>query len=325
MSCVALGEFELIRRFFNTPELAFRRAGVLLGIGDDAAVITPSAGVQLLMSMDLLQENVHFPARCDGFLLGQRALLVNLSDLAAMGADPLCFTLGLSLPAVDEHWLDAFSCGLAQVAAAHNCPLVGGDITRGPLGISIQVHGQAPVGTELRRSGARVGDVICVTGTLGDAAAALPFIVDGAELPAELSDAWYCPDSRVAAGLALRGLASAAIDVSDGLQADLGHILTASEVGAEVNVDELPLSETFRQTVPPEQWYDLALTGGDDYELCFTVSPDQADQAVKALAALGVNCSRIGRIVAGNGIRWFNNKGAGLTFRTRAYTHFRAD
>jgi len=187
------------------------------------------------------------------------------------------------------------------------------------------VHGQAPVDMALRRSSASPGDVVCVTGTLGDAAAALPFILEGSAPPAALADAWYCPASRVAAGVALRGLASAAIDVSDGLQADLGHVLVASEVGAEVQVDELPLSEAFRQTVAADQWQTLALTGGDDYELCFTVAPCKADQALEALRALGVTCSPIGRIVPGSGIRWLDRKGTELTITTRAYTHFRAD
>jgi len=322
---VALDEFELIRRYFGTSELGFPVDGVVKGIGDDAAILAIGVDEQLLISMDLLQEGVHFPAACDPLLLGRRALLVNISDLAAMGASPLCFTLGLSLPHADPDWLQAFSEGLADVAMAHACPLVGGDTSRGPLAISIQVHGTIPSGEALMRSGATVGDDIYVTGTLGDAAAALKFILAGESVPDVLLNAYYEPESRIRAGIALRGLASAAIDVSDGLLADLGHILDASGVGARVHLDRLPLSPAFCDAVAVHQQVELAVSGGDDYELCFTAPPDCADRIHDALGRLDVGFCRIGEIVSGNSILWLDAQQQQVRLTARAYSHFRND
>jgi len=333
---VASDEFDIIRRHFNRPELAFAVPGVPLAIGDDCALLQPGPGCELAVSMDMLVEGVHFLPDCDPFQLGQRTLLVNLSDLAAMGARPLCFTLAVSLPHSDAQWLARFSAGLARVAAAHRCPLVGGDVTAsaptlagrvGPLCLCVQVHGEVPAGAALRRSGARVGDVICVTGTLGDAAAGLRVLRDGAwpELATPwreaLVQAFHVPQSRVLAGLALRDLASAAIDLSDGLASDLGHILQASGVGARVDVDELPLSEALCAAVAPEQRPALALGGGDDYELCFTVPPQDLPQVQERLAALGTPVRRIGEIVPGSGLQW-RRSGQPMALKVRGYNHF---
>ena len=333
---MASDEFDIIRRYFSRPELSFAVPGVPLAIGDDCALLQPSRGFEVAVSLDMLVEGVHFLPDGDPFQLGQRTLLVNLSDLAAMGARPLCFTLALSLPRSDEHWLARFSAGLARVAAAHHCPLVGGDLTAsaptvagraGPLCLCVQVHGEVPAGAALRRSGARVGDAICVTGTLGDAAAGLRVLRDGAwpELTLPLREilvqAFHMPQSRVHAGMALRGLASAAIDLSDGLASDLEHILQASGVGARVDVDELPLSEALCAAMAPESRLELALGGGDDYELCFTAPPRQLQAVHTVLAALGTPVRRIGEIVAGGSLQWCR-AGTPMALKVRGYNHF---
>jgi thiamine-monophosphate kinase len=333
---VASDEFDIIRRHFNRSELAFAARGVALAIGDDCALLQPSPGCELAVSMDMLVEGVHFLSDCDPFQLGQRTLLVNLSDLAAMGARPVCFTLALSLPRNDAQWLARFSAGLARVAAAHHCPLVGGDLTAsapttagraGPLCLCVQVHGEVPAGAALRRSGARVGDAICVTGTLGDAAAGLRILRDAAwpalatPLREALVQSFQTPESRVAAGTALRGVASAAIDLSDGLASDLGHVLRASGVGARVDVASLPLSAALCAAVGPEQRLALALGGGDDYELCFTVPPQLLQTAQARLAALGTAVHRIGEIVAGSQLQWWR-EGRELALSVRGYNHF---
>lgn len=326
---MALAEFEIIARYFDQPGLSFASQSIELGIGDDCALINLEAGMQLAVSMDLLQEGVHFPADCDPFLLAQRCLLVNLSDLAAMGAAPAGFTLGLSLPAVNEHWLEQFAAGLSEVAQANACPLIGGDTTRGPLSICIQVHGAVPAGTALRRKGAKPKDLVCVSGTLGDAAAALALIegrVDGNLLTAAhqeaLLQAFYQPPSLLAAGQALRGLATAAIDISDGLVADLEHIIHASAVGASVCVDWLPLSAAFCAATPPAQRLALAAGGGDDYELCFTLAAQDYAEAAMKLAELGVQIKCIGEIQSNSGLRWRNEKGEAVSVETKGYNHF---
>lgn len=333
---MASDEFDIIRRHFNRSELAFAVPAVPLAIGDDCALLRPSPGCELAVSMDMLVEGVHFLSDCDPFQLGQRTLLVNLSDLAAMGARPLCFTLALSLPRNDASWLARFSAGLARVAAEHHCPLVGGDLTAsaptvsgrvGPLCLCVQVHGEVPAGSALRRSGARVGDAICVTGSLGDAAAGLRILRDGAwpelatPLRERLLQAFHAPQSRVTAGMALRGLASAAIDLSDGLASDLGHILQASGVGARVDVDRLPLSEALCAAVAPEQRLMLALGGGDDYEVCFTAPPQHLSAVQERLAALGTPVRRIGEVVAGSALHWWR-EGRELPLSVRGYNHF---
>lgn len=327
---MAQAEFELIREYFQRQGLAFPVPGLVSGIGDDCALLEPGPGQQLTVSMDMLQEGVHFPLHCEPGLLAQRALLVNLSDLAAAGAQPLCFTLALSLPAprTDRDWLERFSQGLAEVASANGCALAGGDMSRGPLGLCIQVHGLVEQGGMLRRDGARPGDSIYVSGTLGDAAAALPLVLgQGEEMPDAvhrdaLLQAYYRPESRIKAGMALRGLASSAIDLSDGLASDLGHILRASGVGARVELPSLPLSLAFRAAVPPSRQTALAVSGGDDYELCFTVPRARCADVEQALAALDVPLARIGEIVPGGGLEWLDGQGQAVALRVSAYQHF---
>lgn len=333
---MASDEFEIIRRHFNSSALAFPVPEVPLGIGDDCALLTPRPGTQLAISMDMLQEGVHFLPDSDPFLLGQRTLLVNLSDLAAMGARPVCFTLALSLPCHDEVWLTQFSAGLAAVAAAHHCPLVGGDLTAsapasaakpGALTLCVQVHGELPAGAGLRRSAARVGDGLYVTGTLGDAAAGLCVLRDGAwpALSAAHRDflvqAFHLPESRVEAGVALRALAGAAIDLSDGLASDLAHILRASGVAARVDLDALPLSAALRAAASPQEQVALALGGGDDYELCFTLPAQHVAAMQAAMDALQTPVQRIGEIVAGSGVQWWRG-GARQMLDVQGYNHF---
>ncbi len=333
---MASDEFDIIRRYFQRSELAFAAPGVALGIGDDGALLRVGPGQELVMSMDLLQEGVHFLPETDPFLLGKRVLLVNLSDLAAMGAQPVCFTLALSLPHVDSLWLERFSAGLGVVASAHTCPLVGGDTTacppeRGALTVCIQVHGSVPQGAALLRSGAHEGDMIYVTGTLGDAAAGLMLLQGRAQAeratPAQreaLIEAFHLPESRVRAALRLRQLASAAIDISDGLASDLGHIARASGLGAVVNVDALPLSEAFRSLIPEQERLALALSGGDDYELCFTVPSDHTEMLEQQMREAGTPVACIGHIAAGQGVRW-QRDGEILDLKVRGYNHFPTD
>ncbi|MDO8273390.1 MAG: thiamine-phosphate kinase [Gammaproteobacteria bacterium] len=332
---MASDEFDIIRRYFQRSELAFAAPGVALGIGDDCALLRVGPGQELVMSMDLLQEGVHFLPDSDPYLLGQRVLLVNLSDLAAMGAQPVCFTLALSLPNADPQWLERFSAGLGVVASAHACPLVGGDTTachpdHRVLTVCIQVHGSAPQGAALLRNGAQEGDMIYVTGTLGDAAAGLMLLQgrarDERATPAQrqaLIAAFHLPESRVRAALRLRQLASAAIDISDGLASDLGHIARASGLGAVVNVDALPLSEAFRALIPPQDHLALALGGGDDYELCFTVPSDHTEMLEQQMREAGTPVACIGHIAAGSGVRW-QRDGETLDLNVRGYNHFPA-
>lgn len=332
---MALGEFELIRRYFASAALNFASEHVVLGPGDDAAIVSVPAGFQLLMSIDTLNESVHFPVNADPCLLAQRCLLVNLSDLAAMGARPLAFTLAISLPEPDTVWLDAFARGLALVAQAHNCPLVGGDTTRGPLSITIQVHGLVPAGQALLRSGARAGDAVYVTGELGDAGAALWWLMNdprldrscvGAAGEQALIRAFYQPDARIEAGVALRGLASAVLDISDGVISDLQHILdgsgAATSLGAVIDTQAVPLSEVFCASVPGQHQLRLALSAGDDYELCVCVPPQSEREAMKRMAALGLRFTRIGELVAGKGIVLRSPDGSLQTPSWQGYNHF---
>ncbi|MEX1197742.1 MAG: thiamine-phosphate kinase [Pseudohongiellaceae bacterium] len=329
---MALDEFALIQRYFARRDLtAPAPAGLVAGIGDDCALLWMDPADELAFSMDLLVEGVHFPTDCDARLLGQRALRVNLSDLAAMGAEPLCFTLGLVLPEADEPWLEAFSRGLAEVAQESACVLVGGDVTRGPLTICIQVHGKVPRGRALRRSGAAPGDDVYVTGTLGDAAAALPFILDQRgghvqRLPYDtvtaLRKAYYSPVLQIRHGLALRGLASAAIDLSDGLASDLQHILDASDAGATIELGRLPLSAAFRQAVPEQEHWPLAVRGGDDYGLCFTAPAVSRNRVETLLEDLGAVVHRIGCVDAEPGLRWLGPDGTARNMGKGGYRHF---
>lgn len=317
------GEFELIKRYFADRG----GEGVVLGVGDDAALLEVPEGHELVAATDTLVAGVHFPDDCPARAIGHRALAVNLSDLAAMGAEPRWALLALTLPAADPRWLEEFSTGFHALATRSGCALVGGDTTRGPLSITVTALGSVPRGAALRRDGARVGDAVCVSGTLGDAAAGLGLFnghfttrVPGVH---PLILRFEFPEPRVALGRALRGVASSCIDVSDGLLADLGHLLEASGVGARVEVDALPLSVPMELAIPAEARRELALACGDDYELCFSCAPDAVDGLRARAGAFGTQITPIGRIEAAAGLRCYDAAGAAFDPKQRGYEHFR--
>ena len=316
-------EFELIARYFTRP--AREQGPVLLGVGDDCALLNPPPGETLAISTDMLVEGRHFFAGAEPQALGHKSLAVNLSDLAAMGARPLGFTLALSLPAADEHWLENFSRGLLALADAHGIELIGGDTTRGPLNICITVFGSVPAQRALRRDGAAAGDDVWVSGTLGDARLALEVLQQKLRLPTTSLQAaesrLHLPTPRVEIGLALRGIASAAIDVSDGLLGDLGHILERSSLGAVIDADALPFGEVLAsQQLSIKR--EFALNGGDDYELCFT-APPALRESVQAIAIdTGVALTRIGRITTEPGLYVTDASGNALATNSRSFDHF---
>ena len=290
-----LSEFELIRRFFT-----HHSPGAILGVGDDAALVRASAGTELAISADMLVEGRHFLRGADPALLGHKALAVNLSDMAAMGATPRWATLALALPGVDARWLSAFARGFMALARKHRVDLVGGDTTRGPLTICVQIMGEVPRGRALRRDGAKAGDEIWVSGRLGEAALALEGRIKIAPRErAILARRLHAPTPRVSLGIALRGIARSAIDISDGLLADLGHICERSKVRAVVEWERVPVAPLVRKLASGRSAMAAALGGGDDYELCFT-APRARREAVERAGRLSrVPVTRIGRIVSG--------------------------
>jgi thiamine-monophosphate kinase len=292
-------EFALIDRYFTR---ASRRADVVLGVGDDGALLQPPMGSWLVLTTDTMVCGTHFLPTDDPEALGHKLVAVNLSDLAAMGADPAWLTLALTLPNIDHDWLAAFATGLFDLTDAVGAELVGGDITRGPLTLTLQAAGTVPAGMALRRAGARPGDGVYVSGTLGDAALALDLRLAGAPVPAPLAARLDRPSARLALGRALRGQATAAIDVSDGLLADLGHLCARSGVGAEIDLPRLPRSEAFLATARGERDGDKPLNGGDDYELCFTLPAGRADAVSALIQAGGCPITRIGQISAAPGV-----------------------
>ncbi len=333
MSC---SEFELIEQYFQQKSLAFARQFVEIGIGDDAAIVTVPDGKSVCMSMDVLLEDVHFPSSADPVLLGQRALATNISDLAAMSAEPLCFTLGLSIPAVHEGWLQGFCEGLTVLAKRFNCPLVGGDTTSGPLSIAIQVQGLVEKDKAVTRSGANIGDQVYVTGELGNGALSLqsmgidvhfadfsPVIdrLSESELT-DLKHCFYAPEPRIEFAMAASALLTSAIDISDGLAGDLGHILKASGVGAEINLGCLPYGKSLEKTSSPEDCIAAALYGGDDYELCVTVSPSQAAGLEAVAESQNLRLTRIGEITANTDFLLLHESGRREKALVRSFTHF---
>ncbi len=319
------GEFALIARHFTRPlSEAQSRAG-MLGVGDDCGLLAPTPGMQLAVSSDMLVEGRHFLSTVAPQRLGHKALAVNLSDLAACGATPLAFTLALSIPRLDDGFLAGLSQGLFALADAHGCALIGGDTTQGPLNLCLTVFGEVPRGQALLRSGARAGDDLYVSGEVGDARLALEVFRGHHTLPGEAFDAvrraMELPQPRVALGIALRGVASAAIDVSDGLLGDLGHILARSNVGAVVEVDAVPRGRWLAQQ-PTELQRECALAGGDDYELLFTAPPARADAVQTAARQAGVPVTRIGRIEAGAGLRLVDAHGAPVAHHFASFDHF---
>jgi len=323
-----MGEFDLIARYFTRP---VHKAA--LGVGDDCALLAPAPGMQLAVSSDMLVEGRHFFADVDPEALGHKALAVNLSDLAACGARPLAFTLALALPRVDEAWLAGFSRGLLALADTHGCELVGGDTTQGPLNICITVFGEVPAGQALLRSGARPGDDIYVSGTLGDARLALEALLGHITLPADVlaraRQRLERPTPRVALGLALRGVASSAMDVSDGLLGDLSHILKASGAGARIDtqITSLLIAENDRATstfgtFDLELIRQCTLAGGDDYELAFTAPPDRRNAVAAAAHTAQTPVTRIGSVLAQPGLQLVDATGAPVPHRYASFNHF---
>lgn len=320
-----LSEFDLIARFFARPQ---ETAGqVALGIGDDCALLRPTTGTQLAISTDMLVESRHFFADADPFDLGHKCLAVNLSDLAAMGARPVAFTLALSLPDANPEWLAPFAQGMFALADANRCALIGGDTTKGPRTISITVFGEVAPHASLRRDAARVGDDIWVSGNLGDARltlAALRKEIDLSEEDlAQSAPRMHRPAPRNALGQALAGVAHAAIDVSDGLAGDIKHVLQRSQCGARLNVDALPVGGALAKQVQALR-RAFALTGGDDYELCFTAAPAQRERILAAAAAAATPVTRVGTIESDPGLRLVDEHGALYTLDGASFDHFLA-
>lgn len=316
-------EFELIKRFFDQPG---RRKDVELGVGDDGAIINVPANQQLVVTTDTLVEGIHFFSDMDPRALGHRAVAVNLSDIAAMGAEPAWISIALTLPMVDEHWMREFSESIFEICEYYNVQVIGGDTTQGPMSITICAKGLVPKDKALTRSGAKPGDWIYVSGSLGDAAAAVDAINHRKSLPlkyqAFIKNRFEYPTPRVALAQGLREIASSAIDISDGLLADLGHILERSKVGAVVNVDHLPYSDALIGSVDENKRLDFALAGGDDYELLFTVSEDKRGALDVTMAHYGINLTCIGQILGQSGKLELRKDGQPFTFEGRGYQHF---
>lgn len=314
-------EFELIARFFTRASPSAR-----LGVGDDAALIALTPGRELAISADMLVAGTHFLPDADPVALGHKALAVNLSDMAAMGALPRWALLSLALPQADEAWLGQFSSGFLALAAEHGVDLIGGDTTRGPLNLSVTILGEVEAGRALRRDAAQVGDDIWVSGELGGAALGLQHLLGERQLAPD--EAAVClarlhrPVPRVVLGRALVGSANAAIDISDGLLADLGHILERSRLGAEVHLASLPLAEAVRKRLPEPAAMRAALAGGDDYELCFTAARERAAQVLQAAEAAGVAVTRVGRIADEIGLKLLDTEGRPVRYEQAGFDHF---
>ncbi|MBR7783685.1 thiamine-phosphate kinase [Undibacterium luofuense] len=320
-----LSEFDLIYQYFASHRTT--QKSVALGVGDDCALLQPAPGQQMAISSDMLVEGRHFFAGENPERLGHKALAVNLSDLAAMGAKPVGFTLAFSLPEANAEWLAGFSKGLLRLADRYQCQLIGGDTTKGPLNICITVFGEIPPGQALRRDAAKAGDDIWVSGTLGDArlalAAYLGEITLSDELHEQAANRMHLPEPRVTLGLALRGIAHAALDISDGLCGDLGHILKRSQLGARLNCDALPAGPVLRQQTPELQ-RQFCLAGGDDYELCFTAAPDHRADVLRAAELAQTPVTRIGTMTASPGLVLTDASDEVIELAITSFDHFRS-
>lgn len=323
---MSITEFDLIKRYFAIGKAS--RSDVILGIGDDGAVLQVPQGKELVVSIDTLVTGVHFPEDTDPEAIGYKAMAVNLSDMAAMGAEPAWATLSLTFPEADHGWLKAFSQGFFDLADQFNVQLVGGDTCRGPLSVTVQLHGFVNTGEALRRDTAHAGDLIYVTGTLGDAGLALAIkqgefaaLQNGYEYLLQRLDR---PFPRISEGLGLHGVAHAVIDISDGLVSDLGHIIEASHMGATLSVDKIPVSpvfESYRKVIDENTWIDMAISSGDDYELCFTINPELQDMLHKRLPDIRLTC--IGEINTSPGLRCVLGNGNEFVPALSGYDHFR--
>jgi thiamine-monophosphate kinase len=316
-------EFDLIGRFF--ADLGAARSDVLLGVGDDCALLEVPAGLSLAVSIDTLVEGIHFLHDCDAEAVGHKSLAVGLSDLAAMGAAPAWATLSLTLPHRDDDWIAGFARGFGALARTYRVRLVGGDISRGPLSITVQVHGLVKAGAAVRRDGAQPGDLIWVSGTLGDAAMALRMIRDGGPVDAGLRARLERPVPRVELGAALRGIATAMIDLSDGLAGDLRHIIKASGVGARIDTAALPLSPAVASRVASDADWMLPLSGGDDYELCFCAPPEHEALIGSLGTAMSCALSVVGQIRPEPGLFLRSADGSSTDLASGGYDHFSDD
>lgn len=316
-----MSEFDLIRQFFTHPH-----SHTLLGVGDDAALIQPRPGKVIAVSSDMLVAGRHFFPDTDPYRLGKKSLTVNLSDLAAMGAEPRWVTLSIAIPSADPQWLKPFAQGFWEEAQAHRVDWVGGDTTSGPLNISVTIIGEVTADQALRRDAAKLGDDIWVSGTIGDAGMGLAILKNQVRWDKAHQD--YCvgrleqPSARVELGLRLVGLAHAAIDVSDGLIADLSHILKVSGVGATLDLEHIPMSAALKECPYPGQVREVMLSGGDDYELCFTASPDAEESILQLAGVAGTPVSKIGKVVEEPGVRVIDGKGKVFVPQRRGFDHF---
>jgi thiamine-monophosphate kinase len=315
-------EFDLIARHFTRPA-----ANAVLGVGDDCALLHVTNGMDLAVSTDTMVSGTHFFPEVDPEHLGHKALAVNLSDMAAMGAMPYWATLALTLPSVDHEWLGAFAKGFFDLAEEFDVSLVGGDTTKGPLSLTVTIMGEVPAGAALRRSGAKAGNDIWVSGYMGDAALAVAhrkgiIKLDDADVEPTLMEL-YEPVPRVKLGQALRGLATAAIDISDGLLADLGHICRLSGVGATVEMNAIPMSDIVKKHAGTDVGRTAIVSGGDDYELCFTAHPNSADSIQDLARMLGIPLTRIGQVRRGKGVSLVGPDGKAMKVDGRGYDHFK--
>jgi len=322
-----MSEFSLINCYFSA--IGKRKEDVVLGIGDDAAIVNVENKKRLVVSVDTFIEGVHFPAATAAYNVGWKSLAVNLSDMAAMGATPLWVTLAITLPEKNASWLAEFSRGFNELATCYDVALIGGDTTRGPLSVTVNIIGEVECETQLLRSNASPGDKIYVSGFLGDAALGLKSLTE--QLPISDSEKLYLqhelnrPLPRLKEALALKSTISAAIDISDGLDADLKHILNTSDVGAKISVQQLPVSREYRWCCNGPQSFDVALTGGDDYELCVTVSADNEAMFLKLAAETELRWSCIGEITEGETLSYVNSNDEIYTVNKQAYDHFQVD
>ena len=321
---MVLSEFALIKKYFQN--LTDDDSSVQCGIGDDAAVIQIPHNMEIVLSIDTLLEETHFPADTLPSDIAYKALAVNLSDMAAMGAVPKWVLLSISLPESDEVWLEQFASGFLELAKQHSLSLVGGDTSRGPLSITIQIQGLVPTGKALKRNGAQQGDLIYVSGTLGDAGVGLDIIQQKLVIADEYKKFFITclnrPEISIDAGLHLRDVASSAIDISDGLISDLGHILEASHVGAEIEMEKIPLSEEMQQCIDKMVAWNYALTSGDDYKLCFTAPAEQHDLIINTFEGINIPVSCIGKVAGETGLRCKDPEGTYFEPTGSSYTHF---
>ena len=330
-------EFDIIRNYFSTPELSVEQESIDLGIGDDAALIQIPDANNLSISTDVLVEGVHFPTSANPSQIAKRALLVNLSDLAAMAAKPCFFTLGLILPEANEDWLSEFSAGLGEIAQKYRITLIGGDLSKGPMAIAIQVHGLSPIDKALRRDGAKIEDELFVTGPLGEGAIGLLCIGGRSHLGSSFKflseppkkirnyfeEAYYQPTPRVDFALTCRDYISSAIDISDGLVGDLKHLVRASDTGAIVEVERVPVSSEAQCFMTADNLRRAALYGGDDYELCVTVPPNKTKDFIYQAKKSGIEVIRIGKIVKGKGVELVSSLEEKIPVEeVKAFTHF---